>query len=579
MDSPTAVDNEADWKDRYFRVLFELDEKDREQIERLAALSQPLNLLLRHIKTLWPEHDELCSAIEAPIAEGDFRASLEARTRTLIAALTPSEPHAADLHRSLARLVPAGREALEQLLERRVSLNASPEAEQTWLADMAAWFARYVTAAASSASTNDGDVRFDLDPLSRLLSNLAVAPPLDEHVHRLQSVCKGSSDQIEILREVDELAARLSTALNAERTDYLPAGPMPPVVTHLERLLERIEFPPDLAKRVDSMRCLLGNVGSAAEIKTAVDQIGDLVRMAFRQARREVSEAERFLTEVAGRLEKLRGCVSGEQESAGSGRENRDELQNLVSSNVVRIREQLMAGADLNALKSGIAENLHRINSSVDLFLAKETERANAAELKVAAMTEQLEFLENETDALRSSMREEHERATRDALTGVPNRLAYEERLQFEFERWSRYGRPLAMIVVDIDHFKSINDRFGHQAGDRVLKAVAGQLLRNVRETDFLCRLGGEEFVLLLPDTDVAHAATVAEKLRGQVANCRFNYRDQMINVAVSCGVAGFHTSDEPETVFARADEALYRAKNGGRNCCAQERLAKVAGG
>lgn len=174
--------------------------------------------------------------------------------------------------------------------------------------------------------------------------------------------------------------------------------------------------------------------------------------------------------------------------------------------------------------------------------------------------------------ALREASAELERIARRDALTGIPNRLSAQERLAMEFERARRYGRPFAVLMVDIDHFKRVNDRHGHASGDSVLSSVATTLQEQVRATDLVSRYGGEEFLILLPETTEQEAALVAEKLRAAVAAIEVTGSDgdsapKQIPVTASIGVAAMSPIDLGEAAFvARADLALYAAKRGGRN-------------
>ncbi|WP_255210878.1 GGDEF domain-containing protein [Methylogaea oryzae] len=124
------------------------------------------------------------------------------------------------------------------------------------------------------------------------------------------------------------------------------------------------------------------------------------------------------------------------------------------------------------------------------------------------------------------------------------------------------------MLVWDIDHFKAINDRFGHRAGDKAIAIIGHVLASGIRESDFIARYGGEEFVMLLAGTEAVTAAALAENLRNAVKNCGFNSEGTPIPITVSCGIACFQPGDTPDTVFVRADRALYRAKNDGRDRC-----------
>jgi len=232
------------------------------------------------------------------------------------------------------------------------------------------------------------------------------------------------------------------------------------------------------------------------------------------------------------------------------------------------MRGSVDQASDLEGLKDAIRRGLTAVESRVAKHLRDEEQRQSEAETGSRAMAERLQRLETETGRLRERVHQARAEAVRDRLTGLHNRLAYEERIAQEFVHWKRYCAPLALLVLDVDRFKTLNDRFGHVAGDRALRALADRLVESVRQADFIARYGGEEFVVLMPQTDRAAAGTVAEKLRCAVEQCTFQYRDHPVSVTVSCGYTDFRDGDTPEVVFERADQALYRAKRGGRNRC-----------
>lgn len=169
---------------------------------------------------------------------------------------------------------------------------------------------------------------------------------------------------------------------------------------------------------------------------------------------------------------------------------------------------------------------------------------------------------------LREASARLEQQATTDALTGLYDRRVLRERLGAEFRRSRRYGRPIALLMVDIDHFKAVNDRYGHQAGDRVLTETARLLRENVRESDLVARYGGEEFVVLLAETAEADAATVAAKLHAAVREHDFRVEGAALGVSVSVGVAGLPESvaEDEEALLGLADTALYGAKRAGRD-------------
>lgn len=156
--------------------------------------------------------------------------------------------------------------------------------------------------------------------------------------------------------------------------------------------------------------------------------------------------------------------------------------------------------------------------------------------------------------------------AATDSLTGLLNRQAFEFVNQQSMLTAERSGRPLSAILFDLDHFKQINDGHGHLAGDAVLQALALIMRRTVRESDVLCRWGGEEFLVLLPDCPLAQAIGVAEKLREAIAEHDFPIPDGAYRITASLGVAQCLPQESSESFFARADQALYRAKDAGRN-------------
>jgi diguanylate cyclase (GGDEF)-like protein len=153
--------------------------------------------------------------------------------------------------------------------------------------------------------------------------------------------------------------------------------------------------------------------------------------------------------------------------------------------------------------------------------------------------------------------------ATVDELTGSPNRRVFRERMESEVDRCSRLGTRLCLVFLDVDFFKRINDDYGHQVGDTVLREVYAQLEASRRLYDFVGRLGGDEFVMALPGTDAAGGVAVAERLRESVMA---GPAERLHGVTISLGVAELEKGMSAETLLSHADAALYRAKNGGRN-------------
>lgn len=164
--------------------------------------------------------------------------------------------------------------------------------------------------------------------------------------------------------------------------------------------------------------------------------------------------------------------------------------------------------------------------------------------------------------------------AMRDPLTGAGNRQALQKSLQDELNLNQRHNNPLSMLVIDIDFFKRVNDTYGHDAGDQVLKAVSYQLSECMRTSDLLFRYGGEEFVVLLRNTPEGGAELLAERTRQAIAQLACQYGDNTIKITVSIGLTSLQAGDSAQDLFKRADKALYQAKQAGRNCV---QLAAIA--
>lgn len=181
--------------------------------------------------------------------------------------------------------------------------------------------------------------------------------------------------------------------------------------------------------------------------------------------------------------------------------------------------------------------------------------------------------LSRERDRLRATVEEArmnaevaHEQALTDALTGLLNRYGLQRSLAREHAEARRYNRPLACLMIDIDHFKSVNDTHGHAIGDIVLQQVAAILTQGVRGSDIVFRYGGEEFLALLPETDLDGAAALAEKIREDASNRTYGEGEHKLILTLSIGAASLCDSESGNDMVVRADLALYQAKGRGRD-------------
>lgn len=236
----------------------------------------------------------------------------------------------------------------------------------------------------------------------------------------------------------------------------------------------------------------------------------------------------------------------------------------------------------IQALKKGAFDYVLKPFEDLDIVV----DAANRAVAELSAVRRQqalVNTLARQNQELDSLNKEFRELAIRDGLTGLFNHRYAHERLTEEFDRAMRFGRDLTVIFIDVDHFKFFNDANGHQAGDQVLKTLADIMTNASRESDTVARWGGEEFIVVAPETDGAAAVKLAEKIRQAVAAYPFPHSaEQPLGfVSLSLGVAAKSgVTETPEKLLRHADDAVYRAKDAGRNrtvfCSAPAKLRSV---
>ncbi len=324
----------------------------------------------------------------------------------------------------------------------------------------------------------------------------------------------------------------------------------------LSRIVDVLETTPALAelKLTDSLE--------AKGLYEVVDVAVRLLVEIDLKIRQERAEIEGFLAQLAEKL-KFLGSLG---QDVGRALKTHGEHWDQSVAQLDRLRVSTLEETDLERLKLAIAERLKALSAHFKGLYEKEAARNAEMAERMKVLTCRLQELEQESEELRQRLKAAYQEARYDPVTGLPNRKAVEERLSQEFSRWQRFQEPLSLLIWDIDHFKRINDCFGHQAGDKTLRIVGQTLRSGIREIDFVGRYGGEEFVMLLPGTALEGALKVAEKLREAVKSCGINSRGKPVPITISCGLSCARPGDTKESLFERADKALYQAKQAGRD-------------
>ncbi|MDX1491383.1 MAG: diguanylate cyclase [Pseudohongiellaceae bacterium] len=300
------------------------------------------------------------------------------------------------------------------------------------------------------------------------------------------------------------------------------------------------------------------------EFVAVLEDISAVITSSLGQEREEFQQ---FLNELNSSLEQVQEYVKTSRESDGKNRESDQALDEEVRTQVADIAESVRTAENIQELKTSVQGQLENIIESMDSFKAIKQEHHEASDERTQALEERIKVMEKESVELKNSLAQQEENALKDALTGLPNRAAYDKWVKQELPEALNSQPDNAIVsVCDVDHFKNINDTYGHLAGDKVLKILAKEIRKRIREQDFLARYGGEEFVLIMPNTPIEQAAEFMEPIREAIAQCPFHFKEQQVQITMSFGLAEYREGSKIEQVFERADKALYRAKDSGRN-------------
>lgn len=283
----------------------------------------------------------------------------------------------------------------------------------------------------------------------------------------------------------------------------------------LGQVLQQAPLEPAVEAETRELQQTLLSSNDWEVLREGVNRVADLVIAVVTHSRREF---ETFLKRLDERLQALREHFA-QQSDAQAGRQDATAaLDREIRAELDKVGDDILASQDIQALKQSVSQRLELIGSALERFRSSESEREKLLASQLEIMQEKIAAMEAHSEQMRAQVREERQRALTDLLTQLPNREAWQERLSFEYQRWLRYQHPLAVAVLDVDLFKRINDSYGHKAGDRVLQLIAREVSGRLRSTDFIARFGGEEFVVLLPETPIDEARKVLDSLREHVS-------------------------------------------------------------
>ena len=501
-----TVSEEPDWKQRYFQSVNDLDDREQLWVKSEDELYKSILRLVFSYTGIDPVLDDKLVAMRAALKQEKDR---ESRSNII-----------------------------SPIIEDIVSFSRQKDMQ----------------------STDKGDSKKG-DPLAQLLESISLPGEPGVEVLALRKRASQIEEEQERLQLIQDLVQILTSSSGGVEHNNVSD-----LRDTLMELFEWLSIPEEYGTRVEHVKNRITRLESDDDLSAVLRDTAIVVNDLQEALQAELGDIQNFLFRVTARLEDVEDCFL-ELESADSEAEKESrELNNSIESNVRSIRDGIMNSEDVSEMKNHIESRLTFIEQSVSMFQSSSQQRQQQWQDRVSTLKLQLDSMKGETETLRKRIHEEYKKAKTDALTAVPNRLAYNEKIKQEFARWQRNGQAFSLCVIDVDKFKGVNDTWGHKAGDKVLKTVASVCAASIRKTDFFARYGGEEFILLLPETQLEQGRAVAENLRQQVELRKFHYAREPVPITISCGIAQIRQGEKPDAVFQRADKAMYAAKQAGRN-------------
>jgi diguanylate cyclase len=419
--------------------------------------------------------------------------------------------------------------------------------------------------------------------LRRLIGRLCAAGmgvdrQLDDELTAIAAANRRNADAAELGRLAESLTTAVVTvdATSPVRHLGVPTA-LPPAAksvrwhltcTAVAAVLDRLKTGESDSSKVQSLIAGLAAAHTDAALAGIMSGVADLIHARGESMARERLQAAAVLSEVTTRLEEMAAYLTEANSASRTRYDDTQSLNDTVMSHVRELTDEVSSATELGVLQSIVSARLETVARQVSDFRAREQIRLLEYNGRAEHMRTRIANLEREAQELHSKLDMEKHGARLDPLTGVANRKSFDERFAHEIARRAHGGAPAGLLLWDIDNFKIINDSYGHRAGDRVLQSVAGCFTAALRSTDFVARIGGEEFAVLLSGLELAAAMSVANQVRTAVEGLRFHFRGTPVRVTVSCGITELHQDDAPEAAFDRVDAALYRAKHGGKNLC-----------
>ncbi|WP_460046385.1 GGDEF domain-containing protein [Pseudomonas sp. S2_H01] len=431
------------------------------------------------------------------------------------------------------------------------------------------------TPAEPSAESAPIEAAPDIAPAESDAAEVSDGPTPDSEEHAIAQAEAASSEDQEAAAQADEETdgedkPGAEGDVEEDGPYALPSSPEPSyssVAAHIEEtllgLLNDLTLPEHHRPQAEAMRARLEHGLNWYELLPILDDLAVLMLAITDSGQHEF---ELYLKQLNERLESFQSNLQAASEDHAGQQSASRELNDQLREHVGDLQTSVQEAADLDTLKNVLERRLEGLIGTMDEHQKQRDQREQEVATRLQSLASRVATMEQEAQGFRAHLEEQRQKALIDTLTGLPNRAAWNERLDHEVDQLQKHRSSLLLGILDLDHFKRINDGYGHLAGDKVLKIIATQLQKRVRPSDFIARFGGEEFVFLLPHTQMAEGLALLERLRVTIEACPFHFKGEPVTITVSMGITTFKPGERSDLVLKRADQALYRAKAEGRN-------------
>lgn len=544
-----------DWKDKYIQLLGDFENKQSQKQEYIALLQRALIRSILAAEGQDPKLDkslkELRSAVRKELETNRLEQLIDEFEHQLVAADKHSESQQKATHQALIELS-------NQLLLQKPSAQLKKSLNQ-YQADLPT---------ALQHSHNLHLLLHELSTLQAAILNTASTAVEPEKRSFFQRLLPGNTNNNEPHGEATDNQEKAEPATqSSDNAALIDDTQLHALFEHIQSILLQLIADLPVNHHYQALASALNEKLRAGvncfDLTEILEELAALVIAIHSTSHQEIEE---YLQQLNQKLNTVNTNLQATQSNYQVTVSAADSFDTQMHGQVHDLSQDVQSSANLDDLKQRVDQRINQFVNSLEQYKEQRKEAENNVTERFNSLQQRIASMETETQKLYSKLEEQHQKSRLDPLTGIANRAAWDERLQLEHARLSRTTEPLLLAIIDIDHFKRINDNYGHIAGDKVLKIIANKISNTIRSTDFIARYGGEEFVILLPNTQLDSGEVLLNKIREKIAATPFHFKGEPVQITFSAGIGQLH-SDEPTTqAFTRIDEAMYQAKSLGRN-------------